>query len=151
MTRLCLDYMNKHIPHAACYNQLFSWLQYTIPCGHTEVAKRCQNYIKWNLESVANTPDFSNFEAEMLVDLLKQSDVVIFNEMVLYNCVIRWLDLQKIRLHQNGMSRDEMEKYMKNLVETVMSCIRFPMMTPRELADLLLSPVIKVSVLSFLM
>lgn len=135
--------MSNHIAHAACYNQLFSWLQYTISCGHLDVAKHCQNYIKWNFESVANTSDFSNFEVEMLVDLLKQNDVVVFNEIVLYNCVVRWLELQKIRSQQSGMLKEELNLHIKNLTETVMSYIRFPMMSPRELADLLISPVIK--------
>lgn len=135
--------MSNHIAHAASYNQLFSWLQYTTSCGHLDVAKCCQNYIKWNFESVANTSDFSNFEIEMLVDLLKQNDVVVFNEIVLYNCVVRWLDLQKIRLQQSGLPKEELAMHLKSLTEVVMSYIRFPMMSPRELADLLISPVIK--------
>lgn len=135
--------MSKHVAHAACYNQLFSWLQYTIPCGHTEVAKRCQNYIKWNFETVANTPDFSNFEVEMLVDLLKQHDVVVYNEKVLFDCIVRWLQLQHIRWQNADLSKNELELHMKHLVETVMSYIRFPMMSPRELADLLMSAIVR--------
>lgn len=135
--------MNNHVAHAACYNQLFSWLQYTIPCGHTEIAKHCQNYIKWNLETVANTPDFSNFEVDMLIDLLKQHDVVVYNEMKLFHCTVRWLNLQKIRWQEADLSKSELDFHMKQLVETVMNFIRFPMMSPRELADLLLAPIVR--------
>lgn len=135
--------MNDHVAHAACYNQLFSWLQYTIPCGHTEIAKRCQNYIKWNLETVANSPDFSNFEVDMLVDLLKQHDVVVYNEMKLFNCIVRWLNLQRIRWQKTDLTKSEIDLHMKHLMEAVMSYIRFPMMSPRELADLLLSPIVR--------
>lgn len=135
--------MSKHVAHAACYNQLFSWLQYTILCGHTEIAKRCQNYIKWNFESVASTPDFGNFEVDMLIDLLKQHDVVIYNEMKLFSCIARWSLLQKNRWQNADLSKSEIELHMKQLVETVMSYIRFPMMSPRELADLLLSPIVR--------
>ncbi|XP_008195211.1 BTB/POZ domain-containing protein 17 isoform X1 [Tribolium castaneum] len=143
LSRLCVDYMCKHVPHAASHNQLFLWLQYSIPCGHNEVGEKCQNYIKWNLESIANTPDFSNIDAEMLIQLLQENDVIVYNEMVLYNCVVRWLDLQKIKLHSSEMSANEVENYMRELVKNIMIYIRFPMMTPRELADLLLSPLIK--------
>ena len=130
--------MCKHVPHAASHNQLFLWLQYSIPCGHVEVAEKCQNYIKWNLESIANTPDFSNIDAEMLVRLLQENDVIVYNEMVLYNCVVRWLDLQKIRLRNCDTPFGELEEQVRYLVKNVMVYIRFPMMTPRELADLLL-------------
>lgn len=135
--------MSRHIVHAACYNQLFSWLQYTVLCGHVVVAKHCRNYIKWNFESIANSSDFSNFEVDMLIDLLKENDVVVHNEMVLFNCIVRWLDLQKINLQQSGKTKEELCTHMNNLVELIMGYIRFPMMTPRELADLLLSPLIK--------
>lgn len=67
----------------------------------------------------------------MLVDLLKQHDVVIYNEVVLFNYVIRWLDLQKMRFQENDLPKSEMELHMKQLVETVMRYIRFPMMSPR--------------------
>lgn len=132
-----------HIPHAASHNVLFSWLQYTVNCGHTEVAEKCINFIKWNLETVANNPEFSELDVELLVSLLQQNDLVVYNEMVLYNYVTRWLDLQKIRLLQSELPKEEVERHMDNLVEAVMVYVRFPMMSPRDLADLLLSPLIK--------
>lgn len=143
MTKLCLEYMLNHVPHAASHNVLFSWLQYTVNCGHTEVAEICINFIKWNLEAVANNPEFSELDVELLVNLLQKNDLVVYNEMMLYNCVTRWLDLQKIKLVQSKLPKNEVEKHMDHLVEVVMSYIRFPMMSPRELADLLLSPLTK--------
>lgn len=135
--------MCNHVAHAASHNQLFSWLQYTTTCGYNDVAHLCQNYIKWNFESVANTPDFSNFEAELLCNLLKQSDLIVYNEIVLYNCIVRWLDLQQIRFRQLNVSESDINEHLESIVEAVMKCIRFPMMSPRELADLLLSPLLK--------
>jgi hypothetical protein len=44
----------------------------------------CQNFVKWNLEFVAETTDFGNFEPEILVSLLQQNDLVVLNEMALY-------------------------------------------------------------------
>ncbi|KAK4881442.1 hypothetical protein RN001_004761 [Aquatica leii] len=143
LTQVCIKYMCKHIAHAASHNQLFSWLQYTTTCGYDDVANLCQNYIKWNFESVANTPDFSNFETELLCDLLKQSDLVVYNEIVLYNCIVRWLDLQRIHMNQLKLNEAEIQSQMQTTVNIVMKCIRFPMMSPREIADLLLSPLLK--------
>ncbi|CAG9860505.1 unnamed protein product [Phyllotreta striolata] len=143
LTRICLSYMCKHVPHAAHHNQLFSWLQYSTACGHSNVFEICQNYIKWNFESVANTPDFSNFDINMFTKILEQNDIVVHNEMVLYNCVVRWLELQHIKLFQQSFSSKCVNEEFKLLIENIMKYIRFPMMTPRELADLLLSPVIQ--------
>lgn len=135
--------MKDHVAHAACYNQLFTWLQYTIPCGHTEISKRCQNYIKWNFETVANTPDFINFDIDLLIDLLKQHDVVIYNEVKLFHCIVRWLELQRMRWEKTDMSKAELNLHMEHLMETVMSYVRFPMMAPCEIAGLMVVPLVQ--------
>ncbi|KAG5899435.1 hypothetical protein JTB14_033626 [Gonioctena quinquepunctata] len=143
LSRTCLNYMCKHVPHASSHNQLFSWLQYSAVCGHQKVFETCQNFIKWNFELVANTPDFANFDIDTFVRILQQSDIVVHNEMVLYKCVVRWLDLQKIKIFQQQLPNQEIEEEYRVVVERIMLYIRFPMMTPRELADLLLSSLIK--------
>ncbi|KAJ9577328.1 hypothetical protein L9F63_006072, partial [Diploptera punctata] len=140
LVKLCIEYMCEHIAHAAVNNQLISWLQYTLTCGHYQAAQVCQNFVKWNLELVAETTDFGNFEPEILVSLLQQNDLVVRNEMVLYNCVVKWLNLQKERLLQDS---EDTEAHMEQLVVEVMSHVRFPMMSPRQLAELLLSPLTK--------
>lgn len=54
---------------------------------------------------------------------------------------MRWLELQREQLTED--SEPELEAQMEALVEEVMSYVRFPMMTPRQLAELLLSPLTK--------
>jgi hypothetical protein len=39
LVKLCVEYMCEHIAHAAAHNQLISWLQYTLTCGHYQVAQ----------------------------------------------------------------------------------------------------------------
>nr|XP_022905501.1 BTB/POZ domain-containing protein 17 isoform X1 [Onthophagus taurus] len=143
LSRLCLEYMSTHIPQAAAHNVLFSWVQYTMSCGHKEVSSKCYNYIKWNLSAVANSPDFSDLDVDLVINLLQQNDLIVYNEMVLYNFMVRWLDLQRIQLIQNGLNFRDVDKQMDILVEMIMSNIRFPMMNPKEIAELLLSPLVK--------
>lgn len=136
---LCLNYMHTHIPIAAVQGTLVSWLQYSMNCGHFEITSACQNFIKWNIELVATTDDFKNFDPEVLVSLLQQSNLVIHDEMTLYKYLERWL------YHQNERLKDhfpviDYETSFKQIVFAVMLPIRFPMMTPRQLAELLLSP-----------
>lgn len=138
---LCIDYMCNHIAHAATHSQLVSWFQYTLSLGHYQVAQACQNFVKWNLEIVARTSDFGNFHHEILAKLLQQNDLVVHDEMAVYNCVVRWLELQREQLTED--SEPELEAQMEALVEEVMSYVRFPMMTPRQLAELILSPLTK--------
>lgn len=60
------------------------------------------------------------------------------------SCVVKWLDLQKERLSHNAANMsDDIDAHMEQLVVEVMSHVRFPMMSPRQLADLLLSPLTK--------
>lgn len=116
--------MSKHVAHAAYHNQLFSWLQYTSNCGYKKVARQCFDFIKWNFQSVANTPDFSNFGVELLCDLLQQDELIIYNEVVLYNCVVRWLDLQRNQLCLRQAEGDGVKGYMEGIVKAVMKFIR---------------------------
>ncbi|KAK0082532.1 hypothetical protein PV325_010218 [Microctonus aethiopoides] len=139
---LCLEYMQNHIAVAAINGTLVSWLEYTSNCGHREITQICQNFIKWNIELVTKTTDFGNFELDVLVSLLHQSSLVIRDEMTLYKCLESWLDYQSNRL-RSQLSPEEFESTLKQLVIAVMTPIRFPMMSPRQLADLLLSPLTK--------
>ncbi|XP_044593054.1 BTB/POZ domain-containing protein 17-like [Cotesia glomerata] len=136
---LCLEYMQNHIAVAAIHGTLVSWLDYTSNCGHHEITQTCQNFIKWNVELVAKTADFGNFELDVLVTLLHQSSLVIRDEMTLYKCLESWLDHQVQRL-RHQLTPTEYEMTLKQLVIAVMTPIRFPMMSPRQLAELLLSP-----------
>jgi hypothetical protein len=136
---LCLDYMRNHIPIAAIQGTLVSWLQYTLNCGHREITDACHNFVKWNIELVAGTADFANFELDVLVSLLHQSNLVIQDEMTLYKCLETWLNHQSNRLKKE-LSTSEFDVALKQIVATVMLLVRFPMMSPRQLADLLLSP-----------
>lgn len=139
---LCLDYMQNHIALAATHGTLVSWLQYTSNCGHHNITQACQNFIKWNLELVARTADFGNFDLDILISVLHQSSLVIKDEMTLYKYLECWLYHQENRL-RTQLSHDELEATLEQLVIAAMTTVRFPMMSPRELAELLLFPLTK--------
>lgn len=142
LVNLCTEYMCSHIGHAAINNQLVTWFQCTLTRGHQKVAYACQNFLKWNFELVAKMADFNNCFHETLTMLLQQNDIVVTDEMTLYKYVVSWLEFQESELRKHSVEDDQIEGYMKNLVHEVMSYIRFPMMSPRQLAELLLSPLI---------
>ncbi|XP_037297074.1 BTB/POZ domain-containing protein 17-like [Manduca sexta] len=148
LVSLCLSYMSQHIAHAAKRGQLIAWMQYTMACGHNEVAKACQNFVKWNLEwvwsdSTGAETELGELEGETLVALLQQSDLVLHNEMSLYQFVVRWLNKQREKLDASDLSEAEKKSHWESLVAAVFSHIRFPMMCPKQLARLLLCPLIQ--------
>lgn len=142
LMHLCLQYMCKHIVSAAACNQLISWLQYTLNCGHNDVGRECHNFIKWNFQMVSETDDFNSLEADILVLFLQESDLVINDEFALCGCVVKWLDAQLVKSEQKNSDNDDDPQY-GSLVTEVMTHIRFPMMSPRQLAELLLSPLVR--------
>ncbi|KAI5727521.1 hypothetical protein M8J77_003304 [Diaphorina citri] len=146
LMQVCTDYMCNHI--ASSENYVVSWYQYTLGLGHLAhnlVAQACQNYIKWNFESVAETPDFFNFTTESLCKFLTQNDIVVQNEMALLKYVMHWIEYQQESLYDDTSPQceDQTNAHMKTLVENVICYIRFPMMTRKELAQLLLCPLVR--------
>ncbi|CAF4817303.1 unnamed protein product [Pieris macdunnoughi] len=138
LVSLCLEYMSQHIALAAKKGQVINWMQYTMACGHTNVAKACQNFVKWNMEWVWSHADLSELEDETLLLLLQQSDLVLHNECSLYRFTVDWLHRQKQRFSHSEENACEWKQHWETLVTTVFSHIRFPMMCPSQLAKLLL-------------
>ncbi|XP_053605812.1 BTB/POZ domain-containing protein 17 [Plodia interpunctella] len=140
LVTLCLSFMSTHVAQAAKRGQLIAWMQYTQACSHDDVAKACQNFVKWNFEWVWSDGELEQLEGETLVQLLQQSDLVLHNEMSLYPFVVRWLDKQRERMSESELSEAEKKTHWDSLVAAVFSHIRFPMMCPKQLAKLLLCP-----------
>uniref|UniRef100_A0A1B6GFX9 BTB domain-containing protein n=1 Tax=Cuerna arida TaxID=1464854 RepID=A0A1B6GFX9_9HEMI len=138
LTVLCGQYMCDHIANAATSNQLITWFQYALSLGHYQVAQACENFVKWNLELVARASDFMNFQQDVFIRILQQSDLVVHNEMTVYNIVVQWLEAQSLFDEDLRVEED-----MFTLMKQVMEHVRFPMMSPRQLAELLLSPLTK--------
>ncbi|RWS28484.1 hypothetical protein B4U80_02881, partial [Leptotrombidium deliense] len=132
LVKLCVEFMCNHIVSAAKYNLIVSWLQYTLNCGHKDVYEACVKFVKFNFELIAKMEDFGNLETWVLITFLQKSDLVITDEYTLFNFVTFWLSVQESKLKDNSK--------MEHLVQLVMQHIRFPNMSPNQLANLLLNP-----------
>ncbi|KAK4302317.1 hypothetical protein Pmani_025583 [Petrolisthes manimaculis] len=187
----CVRYMKSNVVSASQQNYLMAWLQYTLACGHSDISSVCLNHFKWNLEQVATHDDFAYCDLDLLTMVLAEHDVVVHDEMALYNIVVTWLLRQEERLltvtpvatpvdpspsiytpstssitttmtfcppsapppmsitpgcgklylrRDSTTSSCDPADRMEWLTYEVMKYVRFPMMTPRQLADLLLVP-----------
>lgn len=83
-----------------------------------------RDYVRWNFQNVAAQEDFGTCETDVLISLIQLDDLVIYDEMTLFLCLVRWIESQ--------------EDHTENLIRQVFAYVRFPMMSPRQLADLLL-------------
>ena len=83
-----------------------------------------RDYVRWNFQSVAAQDDFGTCEVDVLISLIQLDDLSIYDETTLFHCLVKWIDAQ--------------EEQNENLIRQVFSYVRFPMMSPRQLADLLL-------------
>ena len=58
--------------------------------------------------------------------------------MTLFTCVYRWLEEKKKCMVQLG--EENIDLHLDHFIHVLLPLIRFPMMTPAQLADLLLNP-----------
>lgn len=130
--------MSTKITTGAQDNLLVSWFQYSLNASHLSVSVSCVNFICWNFEFVAEKSDFGSFETEVLISFLTKDDLVVKDELTLFNCVSRWLMVQEKKLPSVQPETSSFE----SLVTDVMKHIRFPMMSPRQLASLLLNSLV---------
>lgn len=61
----------------------------------------------------------------------------------IFSLVLKWLQHQKASLITAGVSDEDVKLHMDELVYATLSLIRYPMMSPRQLAELCLNPLMQ--------
>ena len=140
LLRVGLDFMSRNVPLAGKRNQVVSWYQFTTNCGYKSVSQLCLNFIKWNFDLVSRSIDWPNLELESLILILASSDLVTLQEMMVFRSLESWLTVRRQEMKEGG--EENINLHMERLTLQCMEHVRFPMMTPAHLADLLLSPLI---------
>lgn len=141
--------MLKHVSKAATQGCLVSWLHYTISFSpyHQEITDTIQRFLKWNLDIVAEARDFVDLDINILIALLQQNDLVLKNEYELFEYAENWFNMKKRQIdveHTTNSITDEQKcQNLKDMLRSIFVHIRYAMMTPRDLAKLLLKPTIK--------
>ena len=140
LLKVGLDFMSRNVPLAARKNQVVSWYQFTTNCGYKDVAKLCLNFIKWNFDLVSESIDWPNLELDSLIQVLASSDLVTLQEVQVFRSVERWLGARRQEMMERG--EENISRHMERITLSCMEHVRFPMMSPDQLADLLLSPLL---------
>ena len=106
--------MKRNISTACKKNQVVSWFQLTLAAGHTQISDLCSKFIKANFELVAKTIDFPNMEIEVLVDLIKCNDLVVFDEFKLFECIALWLKAKRKIMVDSGEENENVSTRPEN-------------------------------------
>ena len=102
-----------------------------------------KKFLKYNFEIIASASDFGDLDGDILVVLLQQNDIVVKSEYDLFGYVEKWLlNKQEQIEREQDLSDEEKQQFLLNIIESIIVCIRFAMMTPREIAKILLRPII---------
>lgn len=120
--------------------------------------ERGRNFICWNFELLSDLQsECDSLETDVLVQILTRNDLVIKDEFCLFKCVSKWLMLQLQCKHSATDKRSASSSgsgscivnesighlSFPDLVKEIMSHIRFPLMSYRELANVLMDPIAK--------
>lgn len=103
-----------------------------------------KTFLKWNLKLVSEAKDFPDLDVSVMALLLQQNDLIVKSEYDLFQILEKWLLFKKeqIECDCNLSDEDKTESYQM-LIEVTIKHIRFAMMTPSELAHMLLSPIVE--------
>ncbi|CAG0918821.1 unnamed protein product [Notodromas monacha] len=143
---ITFKFMSKHIVSAMQHGCLISWLQYAEAIGNKIASKIISGHIAWNFSNASRQKDFAFLDPPSMISFLQRSDLVIANEFELFDCVSSWFHAYETRIKaeegEKSRSQDEWEAYFSDIVLNVMKHIRFPMMSCRHLAEMLLNPLV---------
>lgn len=163
LVNLCLDYMMGHIISASSSNVLISWLHYSLAYDHDTLSRACMNFACWNFDQISKCSDFYSLHVDVLISFLKKDDLIIEDEYSLFLVVCNWITNQVMTaeydgcgspspdissLHDGSSSVDggshgpSSLDPIEHLIRLTMEHIRFPLMSPKQIASLLLHPLV---------
>lgn len=119
----CASYMRNNLVSLPDQSKAILWYQYALACNCLDLQDACLNYIVLNMDTVIQSSDWVCLNKENLIAVLKRSDMVVENEYVLLQAVIRWL-----------VDSSRAEQLAENLLD-VLPCMRFIMILPEHLSE----------------
>lgn len=135
LSQVCTGFMCEHFVSTLAENRAISWLQYALVCGHKDVQKVCNDFIMWNFQKVMACADFKFMDMETYIVFLQSSNLVVYNEYMLYLGVKKWLYYREQSFGTDFIS-------LQNIALPILSHIRFPMILPKHLTAMQSDPMV---------
>ncbi|XP_048651281.1 BTB/POZ domain-containing protein 17 [Marmota marmota marmota] len=83
------DYMRAHLAGGA--GPAVGWYHYAVSTGDEALRESCLQFLAWNLSAVAGSAEWSSVSPELLAQLLQRSDLVLQDELELFQALEVWL------------------------------------------------------------
>ncbi|XP_064423728.1 BTB/POZ domain-containing protein 17 [Latimeria chalumnae] len=115
------DFMVRHLASESSQGHVISWYHYAVKMGDDVLQDSCLQFLAWNLSTVIHSGEWSSISDDLMVSLVQRSDLVILNEVELYNAVEEWI------------SRNQPDV---PIIQNVLRSIRYTMISPSHLFHL---------------
>ncbi|XP_012892125.1 PREDICTED: BTB/POZ domain-containing protein 17 [Dipodomys ordii] len=83
------DYMRAHLAGGA--GPAVGWYHYAVSTGDEALRESCLQFLAWNLSAVAGSAEWGAVSPELLAALLPRSDLVLQDELELFQALEAWL------------------------------------------------------------
>ncbi|XP_067833202.1 BTB/POZ domain-containing protein 17-like [Heptranchias perlo] len=133
LRRGCEQFLLDNVAAAGALDLALAWHRYARFVGFRQLEEACDTFVAWNMDAVMSSADWLSLEEAQLASLLQRCDLVVESEFALCQAVLRWL-----------APRPEAGP-------ALLAHLRFPMMTPEELAALRSSPLVPQPLLASLL
>ncbi|XP_038644717.1 BTB/POZ domain-containing protein 17-like [Scyliorhinus canicula] len=114
----CQQFMLANVAAPGSSNRAITWQRYAKLTALTQLEEKCLRFIAWNIDTIIKSPDWTSMEPHQLSSLLQRSDLVVEDEVVLFQALVSWLSLHPAH------------------TEEMLQHICYPMMPPEKLFDL---------------
>ena len=100
------------------------WYPWSKALGLSDLIDQCAKTIAWNSDNLLKLEEWKSMDFDFVYDMLKNSELVIPNEYLLFNSVLTWL------------KQDPQMPQLKENAEKLLPLIRFPQMMVNQLYEI---------------
>ncbi|XP_026864947.2 BTB/POZ domain-containing protein 17 [Electrophorus electricus] len=111
-------YMTQHLSSDSPTGHVVTWYQYAMKIGDMTLRNSCLQYLSWNLSSVIQSSEWRSVSEELLMSLMQRSDLVLQNELELYEALEAWIS--------HNQPADA-------VAENALQAVRYSMISPQHL------------------
>ncbi|XP_027728511.1 BTB/POZ domain-containing protein 17 [Vombatus ursinus] len=116
------EYMKSHLAgEMGGPGPAVGWYHYAARTGNEDLRESCLQFLAWNLSAVVGSSEWGEVTPELLAQLLDRSDLVLQDELELFQALEVWL----------GRARPPTP-----VAEQALRAIRYPMIPPAQLFQL---------------
>ncbi|XP_078506903.1 BTB/POZ domain-containing protein 17 [Lissotriton helveticus] len=112
------EYMRNHLATESSQGHVVGWYHYALKVHDEGLLESCLEFLAWNLSTIINSGEWVSVSDDLMVSLLQRSDLVLQNELELYQAIEEW-----IRKNNPDVP----------IIEKVLRSIRYPMISPAHL------------------